>query len=70
MKSPVVRSIGSASTKENTASAGPGSHLNKPFGLSNCVFKCEENESSPEVEAYPTNEINAKDISLKLKHVE
>ena len=48
LKSPIGRGLDTASTKDNTASGG-----GQPFGLSNCLFKCQDNESSPEVEAFP-----------------
>ena len=72
MKSPAVRNMASASTQERTASAGPFGHgkevLQQTFGLSNCVFKCEQNDS-PEIEGYPEDRVDQKDISLKLKNI-
>jgi len=59
VKSPVDKIFSTASTKERTASGqqnySSGLGLHKTFGLSNCMYKCEnanEQEASPEVEQF------------------
>ena len=58
VKSPNFKS---ASTQDRTAS---GAHA-KVFGLSNCLYKCEEGNGSPEVENFQGDSV--KDIKMRKK---
>ena len=65
VKSPVEKVFSTASTRERTASGqhqdGSALGQHKVFGLSNCIYKCEnanDNERSPEVEQFQGDKEN------------
>lgn len=70
VKSPVDKVFSTASTKERTASGQQdGSALghHKAFGLSNCIYKCEnanENDGSPEVEQFQGDKENSHQLKV------
>ena len=75
VKSPVEKVFSTASTKERTASGqhqdGSALGQHKAFGLSNCIYKCEnaaENEKSPEVEQFQGDKENMD--TLKTQKIE
>lgn len=47
---PTGKIMASASTKDGTTGIRNTTELHQTFGLSNCMFKCEQAEGSPEID--------------------